>query len=171
MGFQINDINQDGYDELIITMPFNHAGNIESAGNVFIIWGRADWPKEIDLSGNYASQRVEFLEGNYRGMMFSAVLNAADFDQNGKLDLVFDAETRRLYPLGKGLLVFDAYYDNQIQFTLTGNQKITKILNHSEYLGGEFFYETQVLDWNDDGYPDLFFSNPGGGQKRCRWIC
>jgi len=83
------DVNGDGFDDLLIGAPADWSGFSSAPGEVYLVFGGANWPGEVPLSD---------LDGTNGSLLFSAtqdeleigtsVAAAGDLDRDGYDDLV-----------------------------------------------------------------------------------
>ncbi|MEM1092944.1 MAG: hypothetical protein AAGI67_21315, partial [Pseudomonadota bacterium] len=87
----IGDINGDGFDDLAIGDPNRGPGDLSIPGVVYVVFGAATFPAELELSdlGGSNGFVVEGPAGNQR--LGAALAGAGDFDNDGLDDLVIGA--------------------------------------------------------------------------------
>lgn len=97
----VGDLDSDGVGDLIVSAPNYGYGNTSdsSRGRVWIIWGRIDFPGEIDLAAIPPELEVTSLSAVARDFL-GAALATGDFDGDGIDDLAMSA------PLASGVSRF-----------------------------------------------------------------
>ncbi|MEM7705620.1 MAG: integrin alpha [Pseudomonadota bacterium] len=87
----IGDINGDGFDDLAIGDPNRGPGDLSIPGVVYVVFGAATFPAELELSDLSGSNGfvVEGPAGNQR--LGAALAGAGDFNNDGLDDLVIGA--------------------------------------------------------------------------------
>lgn len=87
----IGDIDDDGVGDLILGAPeYGRGTNEVFRGAVWIIWGRQEWPAEIDLASLPPALEVTTFTSVGRDFL-GAALAAGDFDDDGVQDVAMSA--------------------------------------------------------------------------------
>lgn len=99
----LGDINADGLSDFAIAAA---ATEYENPGQVFVFFGRTNWPSSVDLEGGCFADLC--LGGAGDESVFGSALSGGDFDGDGQGDLVIGAAfsnnyVGRVYALRGGL--------------------------------------------------------------------
>lgn len=165
------DVNGDGYDDLIIGAPYADPGGNDSAGETYIVFGKASgWTGSFNLSAlngsnGFALQGID--AGDLSGW---SVSSAGDVNGDGYDDVIIGA--RYADPdgnadAGETYVVFGKAAGWTASFdlsTLNGsNGFVLKGGSASDYSG---YSVSSAGDINGDGYDDMivgaFFADPDG---------
>ena len=144
----IDDINDDGYDDILSSAPFRNQ-DAEWAGKAYLILGRADMGRDVKNIMDIAS--ATFVYPRYQGNVGSAMDGVDDVNQDGKPDFVISAKGIGTSFLILGRDSVDWGYD----FDLT-NADCIFYPEHRNDDGG--WQVKSAGDMNGDGYPDFLIS-------------
>jgi len=148
------DINNDGFDDLLIGARYFAANGKTSAGVVYVIFGtNAAFSADVDLLGWAAGARgFAVLGGQAQQQLGSAVSRAGDVDNDNIADILFAGSGNpvRAYVLSGSTTNPAANVDIATATDLYSFQGITSI---ASLYGGS--------DVNGDGYADLMLGSPG----------
>ncbi|MBN1179501.1 MAG: FG-GAP repeat protein, partial [Anaerolineae bacterium] len=159
----VGDVNADGYDDIVISAPFNDDHGDE-AGKAYLIFGASTgWSMDADLS---TAADVAFLGPGNRAHAGYAVARAGDVDADGYDDFLIGApgeinsnQTSYTY-----LMLGRATLDWTQTMTLTDYADVTFVSDGiNQYCGWSLF---GVGDVDGDGYHDVLvgcWGNDEGG--------
>ncbi|MBN2091175.1 FG-GAP repeat protein [candidate division KSB1 bacterium] len=155
------DVNNDGFDDILITAPSNSQAGSE-AGKIFLLYGKATWESSINLTTSTSYFLGESATDN-AGWSANGV---GDIDGDGYADFMIGA----WHNDHSGLDAGKAYYLNgkSSPFTATALSSVTDFITgetDSAFCG---FSVAGVGDVNKDNVPDFVISSPYYSQKY-RW--
>ncbi len=159
-GFSVstaNDINSDGYDDIIIGAPFFSNG----WGECYLIFGRASgFSPKIDLSSLNATEGFTMKQGIYN--LGLSVNSAGDINNDGYNDIIigekgpFSGENP-----GMGYVIFGRSASFGEVFDLDGLDGSNGfIVKGYQTFGGDFTVSS-AGDINSDGYADIVIGQTG----------
>ena len=156
------DIDDDGFDDLVIGAPNSQAGSITRQGAVYILKGRSAWTSPIDLR---TDQELRLL-GAWPFDRAGSSLKCGDMDGDGMADLVVGADNADGYE--RSTLEAGAVY------LMTGEHLSTKLGKNDISLKdganvtiyGDQMYQglgggLELGDVDGDGSEDLVIGSPG----------
>ena len=173
-GFSVSaagDINNDGFDDLIIGGYLGSPGQNHTSGGAYVIFGTdSEISTEFELGSLDGANGFALAGTNANDYTGFSVSAAGDINNDGFDDLVIGAPGR-LYKnsdKGKGYVIygksspFDAILelselDKEDGFWITGRD-----LSAGQRLG---FSVAAAGDINNDGYGDVIFGAPGAGRS------
>lgn len=152
----VGDFNGDGYDDLVIGVPFEDIGSIEDAGAIMVLYGSA--------SGLIATATVWDQDGGVEAYdEYGATLAAGDFNNDGYDDLAVGIPGEDLGSIQNTGAV-------QIYYGSSGGivERTANDFWHQDRSGmsdaaeaNDFFGEALTTgDFNNDGYDDLAIGVP-----------
>lgn len=152
-----NDLNGDGYDEIIIGSPLSHPNDINNAGSVHIIFGKQE-PYEATVSLDALDPEDGlFISGIGVYNLFGNSITSADFNGDSISDLAIGAT--------------GIYFDNGLRgetYILFGTEEWSNFpIDISNLDGTNGFalrgtapFALNTGDYNADDKPDLIIGNP-----------
>ncbi len=149
------DVNGDGVKDIIIADPAARG----EAGNVYIIYGRRDLPKRIDIA-NPAGPNVVIL-GAERGDRMGSALAGGDLNNDGLEDLVIgapgaDGPGNGRTSGGEAYVIFGNALPRLIDLSATS----ADVTVYGADAGDQLGTSVAVGDVNGDGIPDLLVGAP-----------
>ncbi len=90
------DIDADGYDDLLIGLPFNEAAGVFQAGETMVIWGSALKNRnstQFDYSTLTPTQGVRIQGGSLDANLGSSVSAVTDFNRDGWDDIAITGDS------------------------------------------------------------------------------
>ena len=163
------DVNDDGYDDLLIGAPFASKNARDYSGSSYVVFGNAT-PTDIDLADlGTAGFRIDGAAA-YDNSGY-AVAGAGDVNDDGYDDLLIGANnagtTDRDYS-GASYVVFGSATPTDVDLADLGPAGF-RIDGAAEYdLSGSAVAGSG--DVNDDGYADLLISAPSAGNNDRSWL-
>ncbi|HEV2818747.1 MAG TPA: FG-GAP-like repeat-containing protein, partial [Allosphingosinicella sp.] len=156
------DVNNDGYDDLIIGAPLNDSGGA-SSGAAYVLFGRAVGFGPINLAALTPADgfKIQGLTGNQAG---TAVATAGDFNGDGYADLLVGSP---LVSRSGNSQVGEAYliFGKASGFTTINLNTIAPADGFRVINTGPFDHAGASVsaagDVNGDGYDDLIVGVPG----------
>jgi hypothetical protein len=168
------DVNNDGYDDLLISGSWADGGGSKS-GEAYLIFGRitADWDSLTTAGGDFdlsnmskANKTVRFLGRNSNDELGTNVSSAGDMNNDGYDDLLLAAygadgggsNSGEAYLIfGRSTADWDTLSDASGNFNLDNLSKANKTVcfigrNSSDYMWN---LNSNAGDVNNDGYDDL----------------
>ncbi|WP_217650480.1 S8 family serine peptidase [Spirulina major] len=159
-GFSVSsagDVNNDGFDDILIGTPGFGQGDLREAGRSYLIFGGSDVANDglIELS-NLNSNQGFFIDGLFYESGFGQSVRAAgDVNADGIDDFMIDS----------------GYIQNFSQYVIFGNEDIGKngsfelseIDDDTGFVFSGGFAIGGAGDFNADGVDDLLFGSYGGG--------
>jgi hypothetical protein len=157
-GLACNDIDKDGYDDLLIGAPGQISGAYD--GIVTLLHGEATLPDTISLLNT--SFRVNRLFGEYSHGLLGNEVAIGDIDGNGNQDLVLAAtyaDPLGCRDCGEVYIIYDAETLPESTLVNTASYPITRIIGSGPYYrGSNYGREILCEDFSGDGYDDVVFS-------------
>jgi hypothetical protein len=150
------DINNDGYDDMIIGAPNYPSG--KHVGRAYVIYGGPTSNLiNINLTSLTSSQGFTITGINNQEFTGSSVSSAGDINNDGYDDMIIGAED---YPSGSGVgrayVIYGGPTSNLINInltSLTSSQGFTITgINNQEFTGSSV---SSAGDINNDGYDDM----------------
>ncbi|MEA3044328.1 MAG: hypothetical protein QOH47_2166, partial [Sphingomonadales bacterium] len=163
MSVSAGDINNDGYDDLILGAPFHDSGGTD-AGAVFVLFGKAAGFAPVDLATITPADGFKIQASSAFINAGTAVSTAGDFNGDGYDDLIIGAPKLSRTgnsSTGEAYLVFGkASGFGTIDLAALTPADGFKIIN-----SGQFDFAGAAVssagDINNDGYDDLLVGVPG----------
>lgn len=158
------DFNGDGYDELVIGIPFDDLGGVNDAGRIIVLEGTADGISTED-DQPFIQGSSGMLEAYEIGDHFGEVLTSGDWNADGFADLAVgvpdeDLEDPTLYAVGVVHIIFGS--ENGL--TATDNQvwhQDSAGIQDSRQEYDSFGSALAGGDFDGDGIDDLAVGVPG----------
>lgn len=148
------DVNNDGYDDCIITSSYNNDGGAE-AGKTYLVFGRSSWSSTIELANADASFLGEAAHDN-AGWSASGVgdINGDNFD-----DFMIGAwyNDQAGADAGKAYILYGKSSGWQTNVNLSTVEDYILGETNVNYMG---FSVAAAGDANNDGMPDYIVSAP-----------
>jgi len=164
-GAAIGDVNGDSFADVVLGAPGASPDNKSSAGSVFVVYGKAEFPAQVNintLDGSYGFAIHNTVIGGKAGGSLSFV-SGADFNGDGRADLVIGAPgaSNATQTIGHGYVVFGAA-SFPASFILTSLNGTNGMALTSPAAGDVLGYSVAGLyDMNGDGLGEVVFGAPG----------
>jgi len=153
------DVNNDGYDDILIGTPYNKDGGI-SSGKVYLILGKSSgWTLETDLSKADAS----FFGIHDNDRLGWSVAGAGDVNGDGYEDILIGTYSGYLYPAGGPVyLIFGkaSGWARDINISMADASFFGEV---ASMYGGTEYSVAGAGDVNGDGYNDVLIGSCSGG--------
>ncbi|KFV50342.1 Phosphatidylinositol-glycan-specific phospholipase D [Gavia stellata] len=156
------DLNQDGYEDLVVGAPgYSTLGRVQ-IGRVYVVYGNQSGlpPKDMDLDG----KADQVLQGHQPSGRFGSALAVLDFNEDGAPDLAVGAPS-----VGSQFLTYKGavyvYFGTEGR-GLASQPNVTVTCQYSYCNLG---WSLLAADIDGDGNADLVVGSPyapGGGQQR-----
>ncbi|XP_048364048.1 phosphatidylinositol-glycan-specific phospholipase D isoform X1 [Sphaerodactylus townsendi] len=157
------DLNQDGYDDLVIGAPgYSKSGRIQ-IGRVYVVYSNNSGLPCADL--NLDQEANEILEGTKLSGRFGSALAVLDFNEDGVMDLAVGAPS-----VGSQELTYKGSV--YIFFGSVGRKGFYSLPNITivcQEIYCNLGWSLLVADIDEDGNNDLLVGSPyapGGGKQR-----
>jgi Ca2+-binding RTX toxin-like protein len=154
------DVNGDGFDDFIIGAPFANPGATDTAGETFVVFGKADWSgtAEFDLASLDTNNGFRIQGGTDYENSGLSVSSAGDVNGDGFDDIIIGAPQLGGdgydYAPGSAYVVFGkATWTNDVDLGSLGSDGFA--------IAGEATYDkagwsvSGAGDVNGDGYDDM----------------
>jgi hypothetical protein len=151
------DVNNDGYDDILIGAPYNDE-KVSNAGQTYLILGRptVNWQMDLDLSAASAS----FLGENDQDLSGSSVAGAGDVNKDGYDDILIGAQENDESASNSGqtyLILGRPTVNWQMDLDLSAAS--------ASFLGEDSYDSSGMSvagagDVNKDGYDDILIGAP-----------
>lgn len=148
----VEDLNNDGYDELIASEPRRVISGLLTAGEVYLWWGGSSLP----ASGS-ADSADAFIVGSVNGAALGHPLNTGDLDGDGNMDLFTACAGLGSISTARSLVGF---HGEDLSGTLDAADAFLRIDTDTT---DSVVSSIAVGDFNGDGFQDLIFSDPAYG--------
>jgi hypothetical protein len=160
------DLNNDGYDDLIIGAPNADPNGIQNAGQSYVIFGKASsFPSNLDLStlnGNNGFIINGIAAGDALGV---SVSSGGDINQDGYEDLIIGASGANS-STGQSYVIFGkaSGFNSSLDLsTLDGTNGF--IINGITASDNSGFSVSNAGDLNNDGYDDIIIGASGANSS------
>ena len=158
------DVNGDGLDDIVIGAPTFFPAPPNSSGRVYIVFGRKEWPKTIELENGGAD--VIIGEPKAGGWLGSFLDTEGDVNGDGMNDILIAGEDVWM-PTGSPPIMGEGYL-------ILGRRQFPPVMNvgtdadvifnaWAGQVNGTFGFLREVKsggDINGDGYSDMIFYFP-----------
>jgi FG-GAP repeat protein len=157
----MGDLNDDGFDELIVGAIGEPAAGKEAAGTVHVLFGSASGV--TDAGAMALSKATPEILGPAKAFdLFGFYVAAGDANGDGFADIAATGGIN-FEPTARGSSYVDVIYGSATGPTTDGNQLFTQ---NTEGMPGSdrgarvFGYVTSIADVNDDGFAELAIGSP-----------
>lgn len=172
-GLALIDIDNDGYDDILIGSPRSSIGGVLRGGSLFIIDGsqvsNGTYEPENDISSTLAGGY--FYGSGVNDLIAQDVANAGDINGDGIDDLIFSGRSTDSGALSNNGAAFIVYGDANFFSSLTASHSIANIgctgagcfsgaRINGEFSGGGIDIVSAAGDIDNDGYADFLMSSP-----------
>ncbi|SEH06762.1 FG-GAP repeat protein [Candidatus Venteria ishoeyi] len=172
-GLSVADLNADGISDIAVGVTEEAAGNLEKAGQVYVVYGKVGLSGAIDLS----SAADIKISGALNKDQIGGSLAAGDLDNNGKADLIIGAPLSghgQLGTTGIGrVFVVKDVAERGAALDLFLDADITlKLSDGTGRIGFYTGYTLSTKDLNNDGIADLTIGTPNAfsGSGTNGWV-
>lgn len=153
--FEIGDVNNDGYLDLVVGAAF--AENGEDIGKVYIFFG--DGTGTFDGGAILSASNADIIiSGQNASDFFGAAVHLVDIDGDGRLDLVAGAPGINFAGTNKGSVFIFLNQGGPNYFPTNTSSANCRIDGNQTF--GEFGSYIASGDFDGDGRPDLAISAP-----------
>ena len=160
------DVNGDGLADLIIGAPGAGAGGLAGAGAVYVVFGAADFPAQIDLDTLDGSDGFRLDGAAEEQGAGAAVGHAGDLNGDGYDDLLIGAPNATVAgkaAAGQTYVVFGRpTFAPQLDLAALGDDGLTIDGIAAESYAGHAV--GAAGDVNGDGYADTYIAAPGAAR-------
>jgi Ca2+-binding RTX toxin-like protein len=105
LGFSVHsagDINGDGFDEIVVSAPTSPTSPVYGAGDVYVLYGKADGFSDIDVTSLTAAQGFTIHGANAGDGTGWTVTSAGDVNGDGYADIILGTPQHTAYSSGNG---------------------------------------------------------------------
>lgn len=154
------DLNDDGFDDLVIGVPFEDIGTVEAAGAIQVLFGSASGLTEV---GNvFLSRNADGMGGVAIGDSFGRALAVGNFNGDQYPDLAIGApnDSRFVVDAGTVHLIYGGVNGLDLSSNeVWGLDSLETDL--APAVRDNFGYSLTVGDFDADGFEDLVIGVPG----------
>lgn len=153
----IANINNDGYDDIIISSPYSDVSGKGSAGKVYIILGNSNFSNEYDLSNNEFSSVIL---GEAANDNLGFAVTAANINDDNFVDIILsapNADYNATINCGKTYVILGNSTISDTYDFSSGDADITFVGEEYNDQSGEML---TVGNFNGDGFQDILIGAP-----------
>lgn len=165
------DVNNDGFDDILIGAREVTVGSAQSAGSAYLIYGKASgYTADLLLSSLNGATGTQF-QGVGQTFSGSSVASAGDINGDGFDDLIIGAPSADFYDqTGRAFVVFGKAGGFGANFALGGLIESQGFTIYGENLGDAAgSWVSSAGDFNGDGYDDIMvgaqYADASGAQS------
>ncbi|HEY0697423.1 MAG TPA: FG-GAP and VCBS repeat-containing protein, partial [Micromonospora sp.] len=161
--FAAGDFDNDGYDDLVMGLPFTGPHDGDSFGSAYIWYGSANGLHVVGGRMSYVDQNTGDIPGTSEsGDEFGRALAAGDLNSDGYDDLAVGSPGEAIGTTSRaGMIHVFLGGPDGIPATAVGlSQADAQVPGESE-AGDEFGMSVAIGDVTGDGYGDLAVGSPG----------
>ncbi len=153
------DVNGDGFSDLLISSVHARPGNRTSTGQVYLIFGRREWPRVIDLASLNQSRGVYINGINPGDTTGTSVASGGDLNGDSLDDFLigsYNADPVNRTNAGAAYIIFGHNGSWPLTIELSSLDGLNGVAIHGvseeDHLGGKF---DSAGDVNGDGIGDV----------------